>query len=401
MTKDERKFDEMDYFFYLMKVMRKILFVCDKNECTSFGRLTLNLVKAVSEKFDAHVLWLKTPKFFGDAGKTNTGTSQDLNYESHEAWAKSLYTGYLSFRAPLKKLIKKIQPEIVFFIRPELGFLIPCVNRNVKTVMFVHDTFAETLYPNSLKFKLLNLFYIRPTVKADYFVYNSNWTREQAALHFGKQMSSKQGAVIGCPIDSALFNKPESAPTFQDKKAFLRKYGIKNFDGMCLNVSLDEPRKNIETFFEMASLRPHVAFVRVGKFSERLRAIVNEKKLYNVYHFSEFKAHELRDFYRHADLMVYPSLLEGFGLPPIEAIACGTPALCAATSAVKENLDGVCPLINPPTDAEAFARVIDRVLAGENVVDESNAKKLLEHCSMESFSKRVVEFFNSISGATL
>ena len=161
-------------------------------------------------------------------------------------------------------------------------------------------------------------------------------------------------------------------------------------------MSLDEPRKNIETFFEMASLRPHVAFVRVGKFSERLRAIVNEKKLYNVYHFSEFQAHELRDFYRHSDLMVYPSLLEGFGLPPIEAIACGTPAVGAATSAVKENLEGVCPLIDPPTDAEAYAKVLDRVLAGENVVDNEKAAALLDRCSMKSFSRRVTTFFSTL-----
>ena len=380
-----------------MAEMQKILFVCDKNECTSFGRLTLNLVKAVEGTYEPHVLWLKTPKFFGNVNKACSDSTQEVPYESHEVWAKSLYTGYLSFRSPLKKLIRQISPEIVFLIRPELGFLVPVAKGRAKTVMFVHDTFAETLYPNSAKFKLLNLFYIRPTVKADFFVYNSVWTREQAASHFGEQMSKKPGAVIGCPIDSALFNKPETKPTFEEKKAFLRKYGIKNFDGMCLNVSLDEPRKNIETFFEMARLRPHVAFVRVGKFSERLRAIVNEKKLYNVYHFSQFHAYELRDFYRHADLMIYPSLLEGFGLPPIEAIACGTPSLCAATSAVKENLEGVCPLVDPPTDAEAYVRVLDRVLAGENVMDESNAKKLLEYCSMESFRKRVVDFFMSLS----
>jgi len=356
----------------------------------------LNLVKAVAGEFEPHVLWLKTPKFFGEVVKSKTAPSDYPTFVSHEVWAKSLYTGFASFRSPLKKIVKKIQPEIVFFIRPELGFLVPVVKGRAKTVMFVHDTFAETLYPNSMKFKLLNLFYIRPTVKADFFVYNSNWTREQAADHFGPEMSSKPGTVIGCPIDSDLFNKPETTPTFQEKKAFLRKYGIKNFDGMCLNVSLDEPRKNIETFFEMASLRPHVAFVRVGKFSEHLRAIVNEKKLYNVYHFSEFKALELRDFYRHADLMVYPSLLEGFGLPPIEAIACGTPAVGAATSAIKENLDGVGPLIDPPTDAEAYARVLDRVLAGENVLDNEKAAALLDHCSMKSFSQRVLTFFSTL-----
>ena len=376
--------------------MRKILFVCDKNECTSFGRLTLNLVKAVAGEFEPHVLWLKTPKFFGEAVKSKTAPSDHSTFVSHEVWAKSLYTGFASFRSPLKKIVKKIQPEIVFFIRPELGFLVPVVKGRAKTVMFVHDTFAETLYPNSMKFKLLNLFYIRPTVKADYFVYNSNWTREQAADHFGPEMSSKPGTVIGCPIDSDLFNKPETKPTFQEKKAFLRKYGIKNFDGMCLNVSIDEPRKNIDTFFEMARLRPNVAFVRVGKFSERLREIVNVKKLYNVFHFSEFKAQELRDFYRHADLMVYPSLLEGFGLPPIEAIACGTPSVGAATSAVKENLEGVCPLVDPPTDAEAYARVLDRVLAGENVLDNEKAAALLDHCSMKSFSQRVLTFFSTL-----
>ena len=376
--------------------MRKILFVCDKNECTSFGRLTLNLVKAVAGEFEPHVLWLKTPKFFGTAAQSKAAPSDNPAFVSHEVWAKSLYTGYLSFRSPLKKLVKKIQPEIVFFIRPELGFLVPVVKGRAKTVMFVHDTFAETLYPNSMKFKLLNLFYIRPTVKADSFVYNSGWTRSEAAGHFGPQMSQKPGAVIGCPIDSALFNKPEKVPTFEEKKMFLRKYGIKNFDGMCLNVSLDEPRKNIETFFEMASLRPQVAFVRVGKFSERLREIVNVKKLYNVYHFSQFQAQELRDFYRHADLMVYPSLLEGFGLPPIEAIACGTPSVGAATSAVKENLEGVCPLIDPPTDAEAYARVLDRVLAGESVLDNEKAAALLDHCSMKSFSQRVLTFFSTL-----
>lgn len=371
----------------------KILFICDKNECTSFGRLTMNLVKAVAGEFESHVLWLKTPKFFGMQSESES--VQDDLYVSHEVWAKSLYSGFITFRRPLKKLVQSLEPQIVFFIRPELGFLVPVVSGLSKTVMFVHDTFAETLYPNSIKFKLLNLFYIRPTVKADFFVYNSDWTRVQAESHFGVGMSKKPGAVIGCPIDSDLFNKPEVAPTVADKKAFARKYGIKNFDGMCLNVSLDEPRKNIETYFEMAALRPNVAFVRIGKFSEHLREIVNAKKLYNVYHFSELQAQELRNFYRNADLMVYPSLLEGFGLPPIEAIACGTPAIGAATSAVKENLEGVCPLIDPPTDAEAYAKVLDRVLAGENVVDDKKAAALLDSCSMKSFAKRVLDFLKN------
>ncbi|SHK46330.1 Glycosyltransferase involved in cell wall bisynthesis [Fibrobacter sp. UWEL] len=386
--------------FFIIELVKKILFVCDKNECTSFGRLTLNLIKAVTPEFEAHVLWLKTPKFFPDAEKSAQGAASVVSpdsYTSHEVWGKSLYTGFFSFRSPLKKVVKDVQPDVVFFIRPELGFLVPvaksalksCKN-NGRTVMFVHDTFAETLYPTSPKFILLNLFYIRSCVSASTFVYNSGWTREEAAKHFGPKMSNAPGTVIGCPIDSELFNKPEVAITAEDKKAFRRKKGMRNFTGMCVNVSLDEPRKNIDTYFETARLRPDVAFVRVGKLSERLREIINVKKLYNVFHFERLNADELRDLYRHADLMVYPSLLEGFGLPPIEAIACGTPALCAATSAVKENLDGVAPLIDPPTDAEAYAKVIDRVISGENVLNEEKAAELLLHCSMKSFKERVL-----------
>ena len=387
-----------------MAQKRKILFVCDKNERTSFGRLTMNLLEAVCEKFDAHVLWLKTPKFFpgevanaGDKG-AHAQVQDVRGFTAHEIWAKSLYTGFCSFRSPLKKLVRKLSPDLVFFIRPELGFLVPvakCARPSARMVMFVHDTFAETLYPHSIKFKLLNMFFVRGTLCADSFVYNSNWTRGEAAKYFGKKMADAPGKVIGCPIDSALFNAPETPVTKEERAAFRRKHGMRNFQGMCLNVSLDEPRKNIDTYFEMARLRPDVAFVRVGKFSERLRNIVNEKKLYNVFHFNEFNATELREFYRHADLMVYPSFLEGFGLPPIESIACGTPAVCARASAVAENLDGVCPLVTPADDAEAYARVLDRVLAGENVVDEGAGRKLLEYCSMKSFTERVIEFLET------
>lgn len=376
----------------------KILFICDKNEFTSFGRLTLNLMKAVQSEFEAHVLWLKTPKFFGANGS-------DVLENSHEIWAKSLYTGFFSFRGPLKKWIREIQPDLVFFIRPELGFLVPVaaselrkVNSAGKTVMFVHDTFAETLYPHNPKFILLNRFYVRPTVLANSFVYNSRWTRGEAANYFGPRMSQAPGCVIGCPIDSELFFAPETPVTPEARAAFRRKYGMRNYQAMCLNVSLDEPRKNIDTYFEMARLRPDVAFVRVGKFSERLRNIVNEKKLMNVFHFDHFGASELREFYRHADLMVYPSFMEGFGLPPIEAIACGTPAVGAAASAVKENLEGVCPLVDPADDAEAYAKILDRVMARQNVIDADNARALLDRLSMAAFSARTCNFFKSLLG---
>lgn len=369
-----------------MNNRKKILLVCDKNECTSFGRLAQYLLSALKEHFDVEILWLKTPKYFGrHSGRDNL-----------EIWACSLHSGFFTFRAPFRKILKKEKPDVVFFIRPELGFLVPVAKKacpDAKSVMFIHDTFAETLYPNSLKFKLLNRYFIRDTVKADSFVYNSKWTRSEAETYFG--IAGAPNCVIGCPIDSDLFTPPEVPLDASAKAAFRSKVGMGQFKAMCLNVSLDEPRKNIETYFNMAKLRPDVAFVRVGRLSERLSRIIEHQQLKNVFHFAEFKAVELRNFYRHCDLMVYPSLLEGFGMPPIEALACGVPAVAAATSAVMENLEGVVPLVDPPTDADAFAKILDKVLAGVNIVNPLRKAALLEYCSTEAFSQRVNEAVSS------
>ena len=363
-----------------MNARKKVLLVCDKNECTSFGRLALSIMQALEPEFDVDTLWLKTPKFFKDRT-----TRAKL-----EIWAPSLHVGFFTFRRPFKKILRRERPDVVFFIRPELGFLVPVAKSAcpaAKNVMFVHDTFAETLYPDSLKFKILNRFFIRDTVKSDYYVYNSRWTRGEAERHFGT--AGTRGTVIGCPIDSGLFSAPEQSIDSAAREAFREKFSIRGFKAMCLNVSLDEPRKNIETYFEMARLRPDVAFVRVGKVSEQLEQIIARDHLANVFHFPEFKAHELRDFYRHADLVVYPSLLEGFGMPPIEALSCGTPSVAAATSAMKENLDSVVPLVDPPTDADAYVNILDRVLAGEDIVNAENKAKLLEYCSNAAFARRV------------
>ena len=364
----------------MMNSRKKVLLVCDKNECTSFGRLALSIMQALGPDFDVDTLWLKTPKFFGDKSAC----------ARLEIWAPSLHVGFFTFRRPFKKILKQECPDVVFFIRPELGFLVPIAKSacpKARAVMFVHDTFAETLYPDSLKFKVLNRFFIRDTVKSDYYVYNSQWTRHEAEAHFGT--AGTKGTVIGCPIDSKLFSAPTQPIDAAAREEFREKFNIRGFKAMCLNVSLDEPRKNIETYFEMARLRPDVAFVRVGKVSERLEQIIDRDHLTNVFHFPEFHAHELRDFYRHADLLVYPSLLEGFGMPPIEALSCGTPSIAAATSAMKENLEGVVPLVDPPTNVAAYVDILDRVLAGGDIVNVENKAKLLEYCSNEAFARRV------------
>ncbi len=65
--------------------------------------------------------------------------------------------------------------------------------------------------------------------------------------------------------------------------------------------------------------------------------------------------------YSLADVFVFPSLVEGFGLPPLEAMACGTPVLASTASAVSEAV-GDAALAFDARDAEQLATVLSRVL---------------------------------------
>jgi glycosyltransferase involved in cell wall biosynthesis len=240
--------------------------------------------------------------------------------------------------------------------------------------------FPKTLYPRSLKYKFFYRYFIAPARAADHFMYNSEYTKAETEKTMGV---TPNNTVIGCPVDAAAFR-----PRKGEKKSLRKKWGLDNYKGVCLNVSLDEPRKNIAVFFALAKARPDVAFVRVGPFSPWMKKWIDENHASNIIHFSGIPQEHLLELYGCADLFVYPSLAEGFGVPPLEALACGVPAVAASTSALKENLKGVVPLVDPPDRAEGYLEVIDDVLAGKNVVDWEAAGELLKRFSTGNFGKK-------------
>ena len=74
---------------------------------------------------------------------------------------------------------------------------------------------------------------------------------------------------------------------------------------------------------------------------------------------------EMPNIYAAAFCSVYPSLYEGFGLPVLEAMACGCPVVCSDTSSLPEVAGGAAVLL-PPDDAEGWASALSQVLDDEN-----------------------------------
>jgi len=144
-------------------------------------------------------------------------------------------------------------------------------------------------------------------------------------------------------------------------------------DRFILSVSRLEPRKNFPTLIRAFDLLkrnygvPHHLVIAGGKgwlydpiFEAAARSPYRE-----AIHFPGFVADEdLPALYTLADVFAYPSFYEGFGFPPLEAMACGTPVVSADNSSLPEVV-GDAGLLLPAEDEHAWADALARLLQDE------------------------------------
>ncbi len=141
-----------------------------------------------------------------------------------------------------------------------------------------------------------------------------------------------------------------------------------------LAVGTLEPRKNLVRLLEaLALLRdrgdtvPLVVAGREGWLYEPIYAAVERLRLGSQVRFMRGPDdHDLLALYNLADVMVYPSLYEGFGLPPLEALACGTVVVCSNTSSLPE-IVGDAALLADPYDVDGLAMTISRAMEDDEL----------------------------------
>lgn len=136
----------------------------------------------------------------------------------------------------------------------------------------------------------------------------------------------------------------------------------------CLFVGTLEPRKNIvclvEAYAQLPADSPPLILVGgKGWLYDEIFGRVEALGLGNRVRFAGYvAADDLPWWYNAAELFVYPSLYEGFGLPPLEAMACGTPVIASTASSLPEVV-GYAGLLVDPADAGALAEAMAQVLA--------------------------------------
>jgi glycosyltransferase involved in cell wall biosynthesis len=246
------------------------------------------------------------------------------------------------------------------YVRPLL-----CTIPSVVTVHdCIHLLFPQYL-PNRMAFRYAR-FVMGSAVRHSAVVFTVSQASRADILRFYPWVDPEKVQVVPNAIDTQLLEDPGA----EERERVRERYQIRGrFVLFAGNV---KPHKNLERLiraFARLKLQPgrsDLRLVLLGDDVSRygsLRRTVEESGVRPDVRFFGFVPHRtLAALYRMASVFAFPSLYEGFGLPPLEAMACGTPVVTSRLSSLPEVVGDGALLVDPYSEEEianGIARVLD------------------------------------------
>ncbi|MDU1413013.1 MAG: glycosyltransferase family 1 protein [Clostridium sp.] len=182
------------------------------------------------------------------------------------------------------------------------------------------------------------------------------------------------------------------------------KYGVDK--PFILYIGGFSKRKNVYsliTAFEKVSkhMDKEYNLVIVGSYrdeSQELVKLVDKLNMNDYIKFTGFAPDDdLPIYYNACECFVYPSLYEGFGLPPLEAMSCGTPVITSNTTSIPEVV-GNCGILIDPYSETQLIKSIELILSSESLRNEFSKLSLLrsKDFSWQKTAIKTLEFYNTV-----
>jgi glycosyltransferase involved in cell wall biosynthesis len=258
---------------------------------------------------------------------------------------------------PYAGVVRKFQINLLHYPNQFGGAFLP---RSIKRVATLHDL-TPLLFPRMhprvrvAGFRLL----ARPALRRcnRIIVYSANTRRDLLSMTM-----AGQSAIVNIPLGVQTRFRPGVAT-----ESFARHYQLAR--PFILTVGVLEPRKNHILLFEvLRRLRERgesVDLVVIGRQGWRWTSPLAQPQFRDLAPWVRILADvpddDLTEFYNRAAVFAYPSLYEGFGLPILEAMACGTPVVSSSASSMPE-VGADAALYSDPHNVETFTEQVSRVL---------------------------------------
>jgi glycosyltransferase involved in cell wall biosynthesis len=377
--------------------MRKILIdgrpLYSGNSTRGIGRFAKGLIQAVAETNSKFELCLLVPSFV----KENQLFGLEIRRIACWPNYKDMYLFSHQFQIPF--ILKSENFDLFHSFEPTSVCVAPS-----KRVMMVYDTIKFSLadqYPQGARGKILQKIERVAIVGADEIITISNSAKEDIAKyhHIDTRKISVVYGAVGADFKPVLSSLEE--------EQLLAKHGITNqylvYVGSFQNP---DPRKNIplllEVFQRLVQTYDNplqLVFVgKTGQYSEYLTDRIESLGLTANVVFTGFVPDsELVSLLTKAQCLVFPSSYEGFGLPLVEAMACGTPVVSLANTSIREVV-GSAGILVATNDKEQFYRATLDVLSNSSLRSRLKRSGLSQAArfSWEESAKKVLQIYERI-----
>lgn len=323
------------------------------------------------------------------------GDPADLNIykdsvPKHIPFISGIYGYKEQLRFPYKKL-RKEKPDILHI--PHCN--IPLFYRG-KMMVTVHDL-THLVHPEFLPMKLAHLYFKFifwfVCKRANRIMTDSESTKNDLLRFF--KVDEKKITIVPLGVGKEFVRKDKSEYDY-----LYTKFDIPRDKKIILYVGNLLPHKNLDGLLEgFAKMqgRENCRLVLVGKAFSGRTENTREKDLGIeglTIHAGMVSQEDLVNFYNLADLFVLPSLYEGFGLPILEAFACGTPVACSNTSSMPE-VGGDLATYFDPMDAQSIAQALEASIDTKGKFDE-RISAWVSKFSWEQSGRRVREIAEEV-----
>jgi glycosyltransferase involved in cell wall biosynthesis len=272
--------------------------------------------------------------------------------------------------------------------------------RSFKTVITVHDL-GSHFYPEHTQPAMLRA--LRSQLadnirRADGIVTDAECTRRDIVAVFG----ADPARVAVVPLAASASFRPVADPAVL--QAVRRRYALP--DRFVLFVGTLEPRKNLARLFDaFARLAAAPGFAHKlvlvgarGWKSEDITARLADLSARGLArHLGYVRDGDLAAIYSLADLFVFPSAYEGFGIPPLEAMSCGVPVVSSSASSLPEVCGDAAVYFDPGSEDE-LAAAMRRVISNPALAAELREKgfRQAERFSWDKTAELLWKYFGAV-----
>ncbi len=285
--------------------------------------------------------------------------------------------------------------EIDVYFEPNY---IPVAFKTKKIVTTIHD-FSFHLHPEwhpRDRISYFRKYFYERIHKSDLIVTDSQFIKEEAQSIL--KIDPAKLRVVYMGYDRQIFRKyPE-----QEVAAFRAAHNLP--EQFVLFVGSIEPRKNIERLLLAYRQLPEalkrqyrlVLAGFAGWRNKKIMELIQEMQAY-VSFLGYLNVKELATAYNAATFFAYPSLYEGFGLPPLEAMACGTPVLVSRAASLPE-VCGQAALYCDPLDTSDIAEKLELMMSSGTLRQELETKgqARIKMFTWENTARQMIRIFEEV-----